>query len=282
MKNGIAMISKLSRPVNSFIDTDSIGTSLRMNRNVSTVRPSAIETGMPVSMKAISSTNIVIARTACDPRLTVMRQITGPVVMPCYLQEAEAHQPGTERDGRINGPHRRFEVVRLLAGAEHLADERAAKERDRRSERRAAHDCEQDHWLARMRRQQIDQDVDADMDAGAHAIGGAEFRHPDEHVDAEFLRPRQIACGKPGIDRSKYIWDDRYSARGCPFGEIDGKTSTVAMQDSNENQRCRRRDKAGDQPFFEVVQHAPKRASPGSHKIGREVPRSRPFFFFLI
>ena len=62
MKNGIAMISKLSRPVNSFIDTDSIGTPVRMNRNVSTVRPSAIETGMPVTMNAISRMNSSSAR----------------------------------------------------------------------------------------------------------------------------------------------------------------------------------------------------------------------------
>ncbi len=38
----------------------------------------------------------------------------------------------------------------------------------------------------------IDQDVDADMDAGAHAIGRAEFRHPDEHVDAQLLRPGDV------------------------------------------------------------------------------------------
>ena len=70
MKNGIAMISKLSRPVNSFIDTASIGTSVRMNRNVSTVRPSAIDTGMPVTMNAISRTKIVSARTDCGSTMT--------------------------------------------------------------------------------------------------------------------------------------------------------------------------------------------------------------------
>ena len=64
------MISKLSRPVNSFIDTDMIGTSLRMNRNVKTVSPSAIDTGMPVIMKAISSTKTVIARTDCGTSMT--------------------------------------------------------------------------------------------------------------------------------------------------------------------------------------------------------------------
>ena len=38
----------------------------------------------------------------------------------------------------------------------------------------------------------VDQHVDADMDAGAHAIGGAEFRHPYDHVDAQFLRPGNV------------------------------------------------------------------------------------------
>ena len=70
MKNGIAMISKLSSPVNSFIDTASIGTSVRMNMKVSTVRPSAIDTGMPVSMNAISKTKSVSARIACGSTMT--------------------------------------------------------------------------------------------------------------------------------------------------------------------------------------------------------------------
>ena len=59
------MISKFSIPVNSFIDTASIGTSVSVNRKVSTVRPSAIETGMPVSISAISRMKIMAARSTC-------------------------------------------------------------------------------------------------------------------------------------------------------------------------------------------------------------------------
>ena len=55
MKNGIAMISKLSMPVKSLSATASIGTLVITNRKESTVRPSAIEIGMPVSISAISS-----------------------------------------------------------------------------------------------------------------------------------------------------------------------------------------------------------------------------------
>ncbi len=46
--------------------------------------------------------------------------------------------------------------------------------------------------VARFRLQHVDHDVDADMDAGPHAIGGAELRHPHEHVDAQFLSPGQV------------------------------------------------------------------------------------------
>ena len=65
MKNGIAMISNFSMPVNSFSATDSIGTLVSVNRNVSTVRPSAIEIGMPVSISDSSRMKIMPARKPC-------------------------------------------------------------------------------------------------------------------------------------------------------------------------------------------------------------------------
>ena len=55
MKNGIAMISNFSMPVNSFNATAWSGTSVMVNRNVNTVRPREMEIGIPVSMSAISS-----------------------------------------------------------------------------------------------------------------------------------------------------------------------------------------------------------------------------------
>jgi hypothetical protein len=61
MKNGIAMISNFSMPVNSFSATDSIGTVVIVNRYVSTVRPSEIDTGMPVSISPISSAKMIAA-----------------------------------------------------------------------------------------------------------------------------------------------------------------------------------------------------------------------------
>ena len=56
------MISKLWMPVKSFIDTASIGTCVSVNKKARTVRPSAIDTGMPVIIKAIRSANTMIAR----------------------------------------------------------------------------------------------------------------------------------------------------------------------------------------------------------------------------
>ena len=61
MKNGIAMISNFSMPVNSLSATDSIGTVVIVNRYVSTVRPSEIEIGMPVSMSPNSSEKMIHA-----------------------------------------------------------------------------------------------------------------------------------------------------------------------------------------------------------------------------
>ena len=70
MKNGIAMISKLSMPVNSFSATASTGTWVSVNRNVSTLRPRAIDTGMPVTISANSSAKISEPR-AAGPRSTI-------------------------------------------------------------------------------------------------------------------------------------------------------------------------------------------------------------------
>ena len=61
MKNGIAMISNFSMPVNSLSATDSSGTWVIVNRKVSTVRPSEIEIGMPVSMRMASRPKITRA-----------------------------------------------------------------------------------------------------------------------------------------------------------------------------------------------------------------------------
>ena len=67
MKNGIAMISNFSMPVKSFSATDSIGTVVIVNRYVSTVRPSEIEIGIPVSIRPNSSAKMIHALLSGTP-----------------------------------------------------------------------------------------------------------------------------------------------------------------------------------------------------------------------
>ena len=78
MKNGIAMIPKLSRPLNSLRPTLSIGTCVIVNRKVSTVRPSEIEIGMPVSIKANRMTKISSALIASPPSTRAMASGSTP------------------------------------------------------------------------------------------------------------------------------------------------------------------------------------------------------------
>ncbi|KFB70308.1 MAG: hypothetical protein AW09_004612 [Candidatus Accumulibacter phosphatis] len=61
MKNGMAMISNFSMPVNSLRATDSSGTWVNRKRKLSTVRPSEIEIGMPVSISTSRMMNMIEA-----------------------------------------------------------------------------------------------------------------------------------------------------------------------------------------------------------------------------
>ena len=149
MKNGIAMISKLSIPVNSFSATASIGTCVITNRKLSTVRPSAIEIGMPVSISAISSAEdqravhrgrvSSAARSpgrgralddTFDMARIVMRQLAGAPERPRHLQEAEAHQVGAERHAQEDDPARHLHVGRDLLGRIEPDDEFGAHRAD--------------------------------------------------------------------------------------------------------------------------------------------------------
>ena len=95
MKNGIAMISNFSMPVKSFSATESIGTSVSVNRKVSTVRPSAIEIGMPVSISATSSTKIMPTRApATDRQIAELARQNRPA--PAAMSES----PMTISSGR--------------------------------------------------------------------------------------------------------------------------------------------------------------------------------------
>jgi hypothetical protein len=87
-----------------------------------------------------------------------------------------------------------------------------------------------------IRVQHVDHNVDADMDTGAHAIGGAELRHPHEHVDAQFLRPSQVD-----------VVDKRIEKRDAHH---------VALHDGHENQQRGSRNQTRDERFFETIENA--------------------------
>src|SRR5215470_3033119 len=125
MKNGIAMISNLSRPVNSFSATEAVGSLVIVKKKLSTVRPRAIDTGMPVSINATRSVKMMSAFMSeplrppavldvqvLDVRDLVVRQRARAPERPHHLQEAEAHQVRGERNAGIGDPGRHLEVGR--------------------------------------------------------------------------------------------------------------------------------------------------------------------------
>ena len=92
MKKGIAMISNFSIPVKSFMATASVGTLAKKNRKVRTVRPRAMEIGMPVSIRASNRANTmpVLPSMAIAPSASAMQ--TNQV--PAFFLE-NCSQPAT-------------------------------------------------------------------------------------------------------------------------------------------------------------------------------------------
>src|SRR4051812_21917831 len=94
MKNGIAMIGKLLSPSNSFNPTLAIGTSLRKKKKLITVRPSAIEIGMPVSISSTSSEKMMRALIGAPPA-------PGTSLRPPRGQRAGLGRPGARPAGSM-------------------------------------------------------------------------------------------------------------------------------------------------------------------------------------
>src|SRR3974390_2051896 len=92
MKNGIAMISNRSMPVKSFSATASTGTSVSVNMKISTVRPSAIETGIAVSSKLTSSKKMIAMRTlpgsVTTPNFAARQIMTSSTGVPMKIHAA--------------------------------------------------------------------------------------------------------------------------------------------------------------------------------------------------
>ena len=140
----------------------------------------------------------VVRRFVIDA-VALVRNLAGAQEPPHHLKETETHQVGAERDAQIDDPARPFEFRRDLIRIE-LVNIGGAERADNAGKQRPAQESKDDHGLARRRRQLFDKDIDADMDAGAHAERGAEFRHPHEHVGGKLVRPGKIDRGELGID----------------------------------------------------------------------------------
>ena len=104
-----------------------------------------------------------------------------------------------------------------------------------RDERLREEQTEKDDLVAPLRFKHVDHDINADMDAGAHAVGGAELRHPHEHVDAELLRPGEIDVVEKRIKKR------------------DAKR--VALHHRNKDHQRRPPDQGGDQNFLKPVEN---------------------------
>src|SRR5438552_3812790 len=105
MKNGIAMISNFSIPVKSLSATDWIGTVVIANRYVSTVSPSEIEIGIPVSIRPNSSAKMIQALAMSTP---ASFSATGTAISTGGISAGQRECPGAGDAGRavLTGPPR--------------------------------------------------------------------------------------------------------------------------------------------------------------------------------
>ena len=100
---------------------------------------------------------------------------------------------------------------------------------------------EHDELVAQFGFHSVDEHVDADVDTGADAVGSAEFGHPHEHDDAEFLGPGKVESEQPILDHG------------------DGVTGGVAMDNGDKNNQDSPTHEKGDEHVLKVIekfQHA--------------------------
>src|SRR5437762_4156185 len=103
-------------------------------------------------------------------------QFAGAPIGKGDLKESEAHQIGAKRNAEVNQPAWDLEIGGDLVGIHQPDYEFRAHRSDYGREEGAAEQAEQDHDVSPWRFELIDQNIDADMNAGSHAIGRAELR----------------------------------------------------------------------------------------------------------
>ena len=127
-----------------------------------------------------------------------------------------------------------------------LPDEVEAQHGDDCREGCPGQQAEDDELVAQLGLHLIDQDIDAYMNAGSNAVGGAEFCHPDEHDDAQFLGPAEVEAEQPvlhsgngypgGVSMGYRHKDDE---GGSPHEEGDEQLLKVIQDDIQNSQHCR-------------------------------------------
>ena len=182
----------------------------------------------------------------------VVRQIPGAYEAHHHLQEAEAHQAATQRNRRIDDPRRPFQVRRGRSfgnvtnrEAKHLEnrvvraifpDEVRAQRADNAGKQGSGGQAKNDELAAHPVFEAVDQHIDADVNAGTHAVGCAELGHPDEHDDAELLRPTEVERQKPVLQTGNA------RARG------------IAMDNGDKNDQRRGAHEEGNQPLLKMIE----------------------------
>ena len=186
--------------------------------------------------------------------MVVARQLTAAAEDQGHLQEAEAHQVRADRDAQVYDPHRHFEVLRHLSYLADVPHEVGPERTHDAREQRAAEQTEQDHLAPSLDAQHVDEDIDADVDARAHAIGRAELAHPHEHVDAQLLGPGEIPGSCIGIEGRD--------------------TRCIPLDDGEEDYDGGRAHEDGDERLLQAVQASQqhRRLAPYSQCTTRQRP----------
>jgi hypothetical protein len=115
-------------------------------------------------------------------------------------------------------------------------DELGAQGTDNTGEQRTGQQSENNELAAHVVFEAVDQHVDTHVDAGSHAICRTELGHPDEHDDAEFLRPAKVETEQPVLQAG------------------DFNPGHVAMRHGHEDNQRGRPHQESDQQLFEVVE----------------------------
>ena len=111
---------------------------------------------------------------ALDAGMVVLGQFTGAIEGPGDLQEAEAHEVGTQGNGQIDDPDRQFQVRGGLGGMGQVPDEGDAEGADGTGKEGPGEEPEEDKLGPYRLLEVIDEHIDAHMDAARKRVEASE------------------------------------------------------------------------------------------------------------